>query len=619
MDIEELLAIGEDFRRQHKRRQAEHPEIDVIAMREKFIKARDIIDSASSDPTSRKSVMGVRDIVDRENLTTPWMKFDTSEQRRLVCDQMAYDGVTEALCRYCIRLLATGPVERSPDILGVYVKSLQAVWTPSDNSALMCRQCRKSGFLEKIIAELKTDKYLRQSQEPGFTNQYTTLKMYLGIVYNCAKNGVGRRFFTERGIDKTILPYTKSRSELLVALSHMIMAHVADFTKEDDTDDDEASTVTVKYLMKLLNKAVSLLSATFGEIVADGTKFTVEEVVHSLMALSRKNQNKVKVADAGALSLMVQLMKRGDAGERYYAVMTLFHLAFEETNIPKIKQQPDLIKYLLVLVSDESSRVGLGAEGALYTLQRNRPQPVENGKVREPSPALKTTSGHIAISYPPECHKVMGRLQSYLEKKGYNVWMSGNCNGQPETMATAIEKSSAVLVCLCQAYEDNPGCRLEAEEALKHGKRIVPLMIERFDAQGWLASLVSMKLCVDFTTLPFRDCVSKLFQILGTQGLGSAEPTPKGTQAEKWTPPSRYHPAKFWNDDAVKKWMDDNDLQIPYPNVTGKTLVFLMNLRMQATEFFYHYVYKELGVSNLEALCKLGDALDKLQDMAYLD
>ncbi|XP_077993832.1 uncharacterized protein LOC144447629 [Glandiceps talaboti] len=628
--FEGSAATMDNFRQEHRVRLAEHPEIDLVDLREKFIKAKDIIDIASADPTSKKAVMNVRDVVEREQLRTPWVIYSDKDQKLLVCDQMAFDGVTEAICKYCLALLKTGPVERNVDILSVYIKCLLAIWTPCDQSQLMCLHCKESGFLEKIIEELKTERYTKQCEEQPRPHEYSPLKLYLGIVYNCAKGGVNRRFFTDNGIAKAILPYTKSKSELLVALSQMIIAHVIDQGREQTVDAVDDTSVTIQFMLRLLNKAVNSTapippSQTFGDIAAEGAKFSVEEVALALSALSKSSKDKVKIVELGALPLLVQLMKRGDENERYYAVLTVFQLAFHVSNITKIKQQIDMIRYLLIMSSDVSSRIRQVADGALCALQEETGSKTESTETitSRPSSSSSTTKpecsadgpGHIMISYQWGYQKLMKKVKNYLEKKGHNVWMDVDKMGGSltQTMAKAVNDASVVLVCVCQGYEDSPNCRLEAEFAVKRGKRIIPLKVEKYDPIDWLGLIIGMKFYIDFVNIPYKECVTKLSQEIGSDGTGSS-PTSSKSMPQELTPKTRYHPANAWNDAAVRAWMANNDLNLSSRSLTGKNIVFMVDLLQKAPQFFYTFVYKELAVRDMDSMRKLTNALQNFEE-----
>ena len=68
---------------------------------------------------------------------------------------------------------------------------------------------------------------------------------------------------------------------------------------------------------------------------------------------------------------------------------------------------------------------------------------------------------HVMISYQWDVQKLMIQLKSKLQAEGYKVWMDIDEMGGStlESMATAVENASVVLVCVSQKYKESPNCR----------------------------------------------------------------------------------------------------------------------------------------------------------------
>lgn len=55
-----------------------------------------------------------------------------------------------------------------------------------------------------------------------------------------------------------------------------------------------------------------------------------------------------------------------------------------------------------------------------------------------------------------------------------------------EAMASAIEKSDLILICMSQKYKLSPNCRAEAEYAFNIRKKYIPLIMEKsYKPDGW--------------------------------------------------------------------------------------------------------------------------------------
>jgi len=77
-------------------------------------------------------------------------------------------------------------------------------------------------------------------------------------------------------------------------------------------------------------------------------------------------------------------------------------------------------------------------------------------------------------------------------------------NAVPETMATAIERSKAMIVGLSHIYLEIPWCRMELEYAMKIKKHVILLVLEdRLDLEQWVGDLSNIQ--HDLITLRFQD------------------------------------------------------------------------------------------------------------------
>ena len=68
---------------------------------------------------------------------------------------------------------------------------------------------------------------------------------------------------------------------------------------------------------------------------------------------------------------------------------------------------------------------------------------------------------HVMISYQWDVQRLVIQLKNKLQAEGYKVWMDIDEMGGStlESMATAVENASVVLVCVSQKYKESPNCR----------------------------------------------------------------------------------------------------------------------------------------------------------------
>ncbi len=118
------------------------------------------------------------------------------------------------------------------------------------------------------------------------------------------------------------------------------------------------------------------------------------------------------------------------------------------------------------------------------------------------------------ISYNWGNQPVVKRLAKSLQSLGYKIWLdieqmegstleASNCilifidiKIIPNfffSVATAIEQSYLVLICVSQKYKDSPNCRLEGEYCMNRKVPFIPLMMQKgYKADGWYFSFLNM-------------------------------------------------------------------------------------------------------------------------------
>ena len=95
---------------------------------------------------------------------------------------------------------------------------------------------------------------------------------------------------------------------------------------------------------------------------------------------------------------------------------------------------------------------------------------------------------HVMISYQWDDQKFCIKMKDYLIEKGYDVWMDvDEMHGSIlEAMASAVEASYCVIICMSEKYKESKNCKLEAEYVVNSNKKFVPLLMEDgYRPDGW--------------------------------------------------------------------------------------------------------------------------------------
>lgn len=72
-------------------------------------------------------------------------------------------------------------------------------------------------------------------------------------------------------------------------------------------------------------------------------------------------------------------------------------------------------------------------------------------------------------------------FKTALENQGYKVWIDVESiyGSSLEAMASAVENSICVLMCVSKLYKESNACRLEAEYTVQQKKPFIPLLMEK--------------------------------------------------------------------------------------------------------------------------------------------
>ncbi|XP_077985115.1 uncharacterized protein LOC144439756 [Glandiceps talaboti] len=615
-DVAEAFA-GKAALAAHKVRLENHPEIQEVLPNMKA--AVQTIDNNANKAEITEGVL--REIAEaiEDDIEQICYTYDSKEQRRLICDQLGYDGMIPACGRFYRRVLKGGTVLRSDLIANTMFSMLNIITSLTDRSEMICQQCKHEGLLDVLLEGLN-DKEL-QEKHTSNPMSYRFCLMYLGVVYNCAKGNVSRQFFNQHNAVNIVDPYTKSTDKTVKALSVMAIAYIME--EDEQNDLIVADKTLIRYVIRTFNEAINTSDKTSLE------GFSVEELAQGLSSLANHDKNKKIIVEAGALPLLVQLMKEGDEKEIFCATRAVWTLGFDDDNKGKIKQEPGAVERLEQLKSHDSQRIQQAANGALWVIQgdqrfheKKEHSFSDKGSREGGEDISEECSDHVMISYQWDVQKLMLKLKQQLEKNGYRVWMDLDQMGGStlQAMADAVENAAVVLVCVSQKYKDSPNCRVEGEYAFQQRKKIVPLMVEEnYRPTGWLGAIVGTKFYIDFAkkTQPFGVCVQQLIKQLADDGkaikVKKAVAKAVGDVGTVPDRPSTAHPCSDWTNQKVVEWLRSHDVKCKaLTQLTGEDIVFLQHMRAEAPEFFYYYMVRNLGIKDIPQMRRLRNALDKL-------
>jgi hypothetical protein len=180
------------------------------------------------------------------------------------------------------------------------------------------------------------------------------------------------------------------------------------------------------------------------------------------------------------------------------------------------------------------------------------------------------------------CHRINDRLES----DGYSVWLDRDeMHGSiVEAMATAVENSKVVLICMSSNYKASANCQNEAEYAYNRKSKIIPLMVEKdYKPDGWLGFMAGSKLYIDFADKEDEE-FDKAYELLiaeikrdeaednpedkeKDEKSDSAAKTESESTPEETAPPPiqtreylSISPATMWTKDHVNEFLTDHEL-----------------------------------------------------------
>ena len=186
---------------------------------------------------------------------------------------------------------------------------------------------------------------------------------------------------------------------------------------------------------------------------------------------------------------------RGNTLEKDCALKLLWQLCYDQRVADHLQKDTELFEYIKSLVASHPNDKNLikNVKGVLWLtngMPQKRPDEEETAKVDENkmlacnASSVRKQQQHIMISYNSKSRQMCLSIKSELERRGMKVWIDvESISGSSlESMASAIENSMCVLVCVTEKYKESNFCRLEAEYLIQQKKPFVPILMQK----GWI-------------------------------------------------------------------------------------------------------------------------------------
>ncbi|XP_070554354.1 uncharacterized protein [Ptychodera flava] len=502
--------------------------------------------------------------------------------------------------------------EGSSAVYGCHLATL-VLCNTCDASPVMCREVGKAGIIELMIGDLVALKeYATLEEKDDDTVKYDYLKTLLTTVYNSIRLYTDNRgCFRDAGAVELLQYYLHMENILYRTCALLTLSFIVN---DDENHRINTGNENLQFLVK------SLKSALKSDDHRDKKHlFHSTELVAGITKLAANDKNTVKLVDLGVLKPLVKMLQDDcSVKENFLAATAIWTLAFHEENRKKILSETGCVEALEKLQKSSDADLRKACDGALWELKAN--------KENEVSPSTVTSKGHVMISYNWGVQKRMIRLKEKLKSAGFKVWMDIEKMGGStvEAMAGAVQGSDVVLICMSQEYQDSNPCRSEAIYSYKRNKDYIPILVQsNFRPDGWLDFLVSDKLYYDFSTNEkMEEHFPKFMEELGHRGRNTiqedkvvrAEVVLTGTGNPSHNT-SLNGPVSSWNNDDVNVWLKENELDHLTPKFktyTGRKLLKLRKISLEAPQFFYKSMENKLGIKDLCDMATFKEALEDI-------
>ncbi|CAF3230463.1 unnamed protein product [Rotaria sp. Silwood2] len=232
-------------------------------------------------------------------------------------------------------------------------------------------------------------------------------------------------------------------------------------------------------------------------------------LLRSLKILVQHDQIKEELTKQGILSLLLRCVtesKFDPIKVRLSALNILLALTFNDNAACQLKDNPQFISNLKMFLNSHSEpQFQRVAENLLWKLEKEEAAITKLNEIST-IPDITMKKYDIMLSYSHTDKDLCYRIHDRLIKDNFLVWIDRyEMHGQTMVaIATAIENSEFVFLCMSDAYKQSAYCQSEAHYAFERRCYLIPLIMKLgYRPDGWLGIIASGKIYIDFPKLGF--------------------------------------------------------------------------------------------------------------------
>ncbi|CAF1241696.1 unnamed protein product [Rotaria sordida] len=413
-----------------------------------------------------------------------------------------------------------------------------------------------------------------------------------------------------------ILFYFTLDSKLVIYLKSLQLVDLMNVLIRKSNNDDEVHLQAYRILAVIMTEAdikqlqisnrITIVFITFIKKAIDGGVPYVARLhnsLRSLKVLTQHDQIREELIKQGGHSLFLRCALEDQFNPlkaKLPALEILLALVFHKEFATILKNNDTFMNHIRTLTSSSQQDLQLIATALIWKLEKE-PETIIKTVQQQQQPSsisslmIDKKQYDIMISYSHSDKTLCHRILSSLEKDQLCVWIDSRLmhGATFDVMAKAIENAEFVLVCMSDAYKQNPLCEMEASYAVKCQCHIISLvMTPKYKADGWLGVLTSALIYIDFPKLGFDKAYQELkkqielFRIDNSSSTfaeqdevhhnssslvdNTSEIVPSEENNEEPCSVLKYpHCIDMWTEDHVKSFLLDKELDAFLPILEG--------------------------------------------------
>ncbi|KAI8506547.1 Receptor-interacting serine/threonine-protein kinase 4 [Branchiostoma belcheri] len=360
------------------------------------------------------SIDAVKDALEKNFLKT-YSLYDRRDERKLMGDHLANIDAAQTFKDYLTLLSSEVAKSGSADKklpLGCLEVMRRLLISYTDNSAEFCRAMGHCGLIGMLVKELVRfqDAEALESDE----NLRDIIQSLMIILYNCARVPETKDYFIEAGAIDRLKACLRADNMDVKLTTLCCLAYVID---ADELHLIRANIAVAEKIMSLLNAAINdPQHSTSTESRDHKYTYSAMELVTTMGALARNDDNKHAFIKRGAIGMLIKLIEGNDENEKVCAVSCIQRFALCDAIREAVKTDSRVQEVLKVMSEHESRQVRAAAEETLHLLEHG------------PKVAQDTKSGPASFSEVDYSDLIESQLLGHgafgkVYKAKHRVWM----------------------------------------------------------------------------------------------------------------------------------------------------------------------------------------------------